>query len=303
MSSARLVPAVALLALLLPGTALSGAAGAAGDGPVSTRCEFDGPVPSHRALRVDLPEGSDFLTLELRGTRNAQAAGDEASWHLAEGIAVIDAATRRLVAHQVLNSGTAPPVVVAERDGTTVVRQGVVGPDGPWVHGARQAVTGLAPGSYWVVAFGAGGPATGARAQRWGASVHVEGVHTCTTPVAGEVFDHDHTDFRGGTQVHVPGAGYAEDVTLEMATERPLVFGFVDAATQGQETGEVAVGYATPSATGTLSRGITPFVSTAGPHRWTASYRGAYPVVSVTGIALALPTSSAPAPGPSGDTR
>src|SRR5687767_8575708 len=99
-----LLVATAVLALVAP------PAGAASE----TRCTFEGPVPGYRALRVELPQGSDFLVLELDGQRNPRPLNDETSWHLAEGIIVIDAATRAIVAHQVLNVGTSPPVVVAE---------------------------------------------------------------------------------------------------------------------------------------------------------------------------------------------
>lgn len=254
----------------------------------TTRCVFDGHVPGFRALRLDLPAGSDFLVLELNGQRDPRPLNDEEGWHLAEGIAVIDATNHEIVAHQVLYTGSAAPVVVADVDGQRV-RQGVAAPEGPWIHSARKARSDLPPGSYYVVAFGTGGPSGGAFGQWWGASIYVRGAHTCNTATAGETFDYDHTDFEGGTQVHVPGLGVAEDAQLEFETERPLVFGLMDAAYQGQASGSVALDYDLPDSSGTLGREIAPFVSSAGPHAFRAGYTGAYPLVGVAGVGLELP--------------
>ena len=274
-----LLVATAVLALVAP------PAGAT----TETRCTFEGPVPGYRALRVDLPQGSDFLVLELDGQRNPRAFNDDTSWHLAEGILVIDADTRAIVAHQVLNVGTSPPVVVAEAEGAPTVRQGAAGPDGPWVHSARKARADLPPGTYYVVAFGIGGPTGGALAQRWGASLYVEGTHSCASAAAGEIFDYDHTDFSSGTQVHVPGAGYAENVRMAFDNDRPLAVGLMDAGFQGEGAGSVALDYDFPAADGQLGRRIVPFVSQAGRHAFSASYQGVHPIVAVSGVTLNVP--------------
>lgn len=276
----RLLPALALVAA----TAVAPASA-----QTATRCTFDGPVPGYRAMRVELPQGSDFLTLELQGTRTPRPVNDDSGWHLAEGIFVVDAVTRELVAHQVSYAGTSPPVVLVEADGEMVARQSVIAPEGPWIHGSREAATELAPGTYDIVAFGAGGPTSGALAQWWGASVYLEGAHACSASAAGEVFDHDQTDFDGGTQVHAPGVGVGEDLGLSFTTARPLVVGLLDAGFQGQSSGEVSLDYKTPAGSGQLGRGIVPFVSTAGTHEFKTSYRGVHPIVGVAGVAVELP--------------
>lgn len=254
-----------------------------------TRCTFQGPVPGFRALRIDLAADSDFLLLELHGQRSPRLLNDESSWHLAEGILVIDAATRDIVAHQVLYSGTAAPVIVAEVEGDEVTRQPVAGPEGPWVHSARKARADLPAGSYYVVAFGTGGPSEGTLAQWWGASIYLRGSHSCHSATPGETFDYDHTRFAGGTQVYAAGAGYAEDISLEFDTERPLVVGLMDAGFQGQSSGSVSLDYDMPGASGSQGRAIVPFVSRAGPHEFRASYRGVHPIIGVTGAAVDLP--------------
>ena len=255
----------------------------------TTRCTFQGIAPGFRAMRLDLPDGSDFLTLQLHSDRRTRPLNDESNWHLAEGIVVVDAATLEVAAHHVQYSGTAAPVIVAELDGERVARQPATAPDGPWVHSARRSRSGLPPGSYYVVAFGTGGPSEGALAQWWSSSVYVEGSHTCQAAVDGETFDYDHTEFSGGTQVYAAGAGSAEDITLELMTDRPLVVGLMDAGAQGQAVSTVSLAYELPSISGSLERGIAPFVSQAGTHTFTADYRGAYPIIGISGAALEVP--------------
>jgi hypothetical protein len=255
----------------------------------TTRCVFGGSVSGYRALRIELPAGSDFLVLELHGRRNLRPITQESSWHLAEGLLVIDAASREIVAYQVLNAGTAPPVIVAEVDGGPRVREPVTAPEGPWIHSSRKLPPDLPPGTYDVVAFGTGGPSQGANAQTWGASIYLQGSHACASAVAGETFDYDHTHFAGGLQAYAAGVGVAEGISLTFETSRSLVVGLIDAGFQGADTGEVAVTYDLAGQAGTLGREIVPFVSAAGTHTFTARYRGVYPIVNVTGVALDLP--------------
>jgi hypothetical protein len=282
-----------LRALLLVAALLAGLVAVPAQAAETTRCVFGGAVPGYRALRVELPAGSDFLTLELHGQRNVRPVVDESSWHLAEGIAVIDATTREIVAYQVLNAGTAPPVVVAETDGTQHVRQPLAGPEGPWIHSGRKAPPSLPPGTYDIVAFGTGGPRQGANAQTWGASIYLRGAHPCSSTTAGETFDFNHTHFSGGTQVYAAGVGTAEDVSLAFETDRPLVVGLIDAGFQGQEAGEVTLAYDLAGQTGSLGRETVPFVAGPGTHTFTASYRGLHPIVNVAGVALDLPALDA----------
>lgn len=280
-------PRLALVALLLSALATVGA-----DADPTTTCAFGGPVSGFGAMTVDLPEGTDLLQLSLAGRRSATRppnTGD--GWHLAEGIAVIDAASHEIMAYQVLYVGTAAPVVAVESDGQTVVNESVTGPEGPWIHSTRNVRPDLPPGSYHVVAFGTGGPESGLYAQKWGASIYLAGSHRCHGGAAGETFDFDQTAFRGGTQVYAAGVGMGEGLGLEFETDRPLVFGLMDAGVQGGDSGQARLDYATPGGSGTLERQIVPFVSTAGSHRFAASYQGVHPIVAVTGVALEIPKS------------
>lgn len=256
----------------------------------TTRCAFGGPVAGYRAMVLELPQGTDFLQLELTGQRSfPRALNSEDGWHLAEGIAVIDADTHEIMAHQVLYIGTAAPVVTAEVDGQQVARQPIQAGEGPWIHGSRNARPDLPPGNYYVVAFGTGGPTGGAFAQDWGGSIYLQGTHACHATAPGETFDFDHTQFSGGTQVYAAGVGIAEDVALTFDTDRPLVFGLMEAGVQGGGTGRVSLDYDMPSGAASLGRGIVPFVSSAGTHEFRASYQGVHPIVAVTGVALDLP--------------
>jgi hypothetical protein len=277
------LPAALLLLLALVGVP------AAADEAPSTRCTFAGTAPGFRAMLVELTAPSDVLILQLHGQRRSRPLNDESGWHLAEGIAVIHADSRDLVAHQLRYSGTIAPSVVAEAGGHRV-SQGIVAPEGPWTHSSRDIPPRLAAGRYWVVAFGTGGPSTGALAQQWSASISLRGVHACHAHAAGETFDFDHRHFTGGTQVYAAGVGAAESSTLGFSTERPLVFGLMSARAQGSSVSTAELAFSLPAGTdGRVQGSLVPFVSTAGEHTFTTAYRGLHPIVAVTGAALELP--------------
>jgi hypothetical protein len=281
--------AAAHLALVLAlVTGLAGAPAQADE--ATTRCTFQGATPGFRAMVVELERPSDFLLLQLHGQRRSRLVNDDQGWHLAEGIAVIDAATREIVAHQLRYSGTVAPAVVAEVDGETAVRAGAVAPEGPWTHTTRDVPPRLAAGTYWVVAFGTGGSSAGALPQQWSATVSLRGSHSCQATAPGRTFDYDQRHFTGGTQVYAAGAGTAEGTSLAVDLDRPLVFGLMSARSQVSAASTSSLDYTLPGEdAGRLDGAMRPFVSSAGTHAFHAAYRGVHPIVAVTGAALELP--------------
>lgn len=277
----RIAATALIIGLLAAGTAVAPARAEV------TTCVFGGPAPGHRAVRLDLPEGSDAFVLRLTGERGPRLVndGDDSEWHLAQGVLVVDVDTFELAGYQVDYVGTGPPRVALTTDGQAA-RQGVPAPEGPFRHGARFAPPTLDPGSYYVVGFGTTG--TDGGPQWWGGSVTVSPEVSCLPVGEGETFDLDQTRFEGGEQVHVPGAGVAEGIAASFSTDRTLVVGLIDAAVQGG-VGSVEVDYEMPTASGTMGRGIAPFVSTGGTYRFEARYAGAYPLVAVAGAEVTLP--------------
>lgn len=249
-----------------------------------TTCVFGGPTPGYSAARLELPEGTDFVSIEKHGGRPGRFAGPE-SWHLAQGMLIIDAATLDIVSFRVESVGSAPRAVVVDVDGTRVARQEHPGPDGPFYHQAAHPRPGLAPGTYFLVGFGS----DGGRAfpnDWWGADVRVGGSHRCTPVGTGEVFDFDQTHFDGGTHAYAGPVGHAEGITLSWETPRQLVVGLMDAAVQA--VGEAELDYSMPSASGTIEDEIEPFVSLGGRLDFEARYAGPYPLMLIAGVALDL---------------
>lgn len=271
---------------------IAGALLAAGTGPgagsaeaTTTTCSFGGPTPSYRAIRLDLPEGSHFLGLELRGTRSQRPTGDGGNWHLAQGIAIFDVSTGEIEAFNVSSSGSFPRRTVVRSDGETLVDHPDIGPDAPMGRSASRMRAGLRPGSYYVVGFGTDGSRSLPN-EWWAADVRVAGTHACTPIGSGEVFDHSHADFTGGTQMSTFGAGHGEATTLGFETSRQLVFGLMDASVYGP--GDMELGYTTPTGSGVLDDEIIAFHSGAGAYSFEASYSGLFPVVAIAGVALDL---------------
>jgi hypothetical protein len=238
-------------------------------------------------LTLDLPQGSDFLGIELRGTRATRPARDGSSWHLAQGILVIDAETLEIVAFRIISAGSDPRRVQVRADGTTYVDQAVTSPEAQLIHSEKKLVPDLPPGRYHVVAFGTdGGQAL--PNEWWSADLRVGGTHSCAARGSGQVFDYSHADFEGGTQVNAGPVGYADGSTFSFSSEHSLVIGLLDAGVQGD--GEAALDYSMPNdVTGTLEDELEPFVSTGGPHDFTARFSGLYGMVAIAGVALDLP--------------
>lgn len=257
----------------------------------AAECSFGGPTPGWHALKLNLPEGSSFLTLELGGARSSivgRPVQDDNNWHLAQGIFVVNAQTRALEAYRIDSQGMAPRRIVARHDGQTFVEQNAPAPDVRYEHHASKLRPGLPPGQYYVIAFGTDGGRMLPN-EWWSAGLQVQGTHSCAVIGAGETFDFDHTDFSGGSQVALPGAGRGEGLARAYNTQRGIVVGLMEAQTQARAVGSATLEYATPTATGRLSQQIVPFVSSAGAYSFSASYQGYYPTVLVAGVALDLP--------------
>lgn len=252
-----------------------------------TSCTMGGPTPGSKTIRFDLPEGTDFLSLEPRGTRPVRPVSDEKNWHLAEGIVIVNLDTHAIEAYRVESSGSAPRRVIVRADGTTVVDQGTTAPDGPFYHTSIRNRPGLPAGSYLAVGFGTDGSAAFPNEQ-WGAQVRLAGTHACTPYGAGATFEFDQSRFGGGTQVYLGPYGMARDIEhARTIAPADLVVGLMDAAVQGSGTARLA--FETPAGSGVVEDAIVPFVSTEGTHRFTGSYDGIYPLLLVAGVALDLP--------------
>lgn len=257
----------------------------------NTECVVGGPTPGYQALRLDLPSGSSFLTLELSGARTSRPVYQESNWHLAQGIIVVNAdsvaaGTPEIEAYRVASMGMSPRRVVARTDGSSVVDEAVPAAEVPYVHEAARLRDGLPAGSYLIFAFGLDGGAAMPN-EWWTASVQVEGSYQCSWFGEGETFDYDHTDFSGGTQVYLPGAGHASDISLEFTTPRDVAFGLMDAQTQGRVAGSDAeLSFAMPSASGAFSQQLMPFLSLGGEFSFRARYSGWSPLVLVAGASL-----------------
>jgi hypothetical protein len=251
-----------------------------------TSCSMGGPVSGYRALRISLPHGASYADLRFTSSRPTYVAGDRSSWHLAQGVALIDARTRNIITFRVGSWGSSPRRVVIRQNGTDLVRQDVAGPDSPFVHASSTPVQGLLPGTYYAIGFGTDGDRRLPN-PLWGAEIKLGADATCISVGTGGVFDYDQTQFAAGTQVSAWGPGFAQQITKSFTSRRQIVFGLMDIAVQG--AGSDQLSYSLPGQrTGTLSNRIVPFV--AGPGRFTfrASFTGLFPLALVSGVVLDL---------------
>ena len=254
----------------------------------ATTCPMGGPTPGYRVVRLDLPEGSDFLVIQPDGARTARPLSDSNNWHLTKGIYIVNAATLEIEAYRIESIGTAPRALVVGIDGTDVLRQGTVGPDGPFYHTASRPRASLPPGSYYAIGFGSDGGSTLPN-DWWAGAVRVEGKHSCAPIGSAQVFDIDQTEFTGGTHVYAQGVGMADGIahTYEPPAGTDLVVGLLDAGVQGP--GEAELSFTAPSGTFGVEDEIAPFISGTGAHDFTASYQGAFPLILAAGVSINLP--------------
>jgi hypothetical protein len=251
----------------------------------TTRCSFGGPAGTSRVLRLDLPTGSDFLTMSLTATRTTRPTGTTDSWHLAAGAFVIDEATQQIVSFRISNDGTATRRTVVENDGDRVVDQAAPGPDAPFRHEALAPVPGLAPGSYLVAAFGTDGSANIPN-DPWGGFVEVSGTHTCALLPAGTIVDVNQNDFHGGTQISTTGAAYVQGAALARSLSGDLVVGLMDASAEA--TGDATLDYAMPGGAGRVRDSIEPFAAAGGDYSFVARTSGVAPIISIAALQIAL---------------
>jgi hypothetical protein len=258
----------------------------------TTKCSFGGPAPGFKAVRLDLPSGSSFLNIEILGTHDVHVLNTGDGWHLAQGVILVRTIDRGIVASRLRSAGSSPPGAVVRAGGAdTGPLDGVPAPDVAFTHSFGPGVPQLDPGSYFAIAWGAGGRGLSGPADTWGASVEVEGAHPCASIGAGEVFDHDQNDFTGGTQVTAPGVAVMDGASLEVrSSPRSFVAGMIDANVQGAGTGEARVDYTMPAGgAGTVDREVKPFTGGAGTSVFTAHVTGLFPVVAVNGVRIDLP--------------
>ena len=75
-----------------------------GSARADTLCSMGGPTPGFKVMKLDLPQGSSYLGIELKAARTTRPVDDGASWHFARGIMVLDAALTP-VAYRLEHSG------------------------------------------------------------------------------------------------------------------------------------------------------------------------------------------------------
>lgn len=247
-----------------------------------TVCLLGGPTPSVSIVRLDLPRGSTFLDLRLTTGWTPAAVGTSSSWHLAEGLGLLDA-RGHLVAARLRTYGSASRRTVVVLQGSRLVDQDAPGPSAPFVHTSGFTVSGLRPGTYYAVGFGSDGSALPPNGY-WTSEVRVSGAVSCRPTGTGSVFDYDNADFVGGSQVSTFGAGYGAAGTLTYSTGRKFTFGLLDSAVQG--AGSDRLDFLLPSGRGEVSDALRPFVSGRGTDRFSSSYMGLFPVVAVVGASF-----------------
>lgn len=256
----------------------------AGSARADTLCTLGGPTPGFKVIKLDLPQGSDYLGIELKAARTTRPVDDGASWHFARGIMVLTE-TFDIVAYRLEHSGVSPKSVAVDIEGQRVV-QDVPGADGPFVHLEQQLVPGLKPGTYYVVGFGVDGSSRLPN-EYWSADVRVQGAQSCSSVATGTTFDLDHTDADSGTQAYAANVGVADDASFAYSSGRQLSVGLLDCDTQLVGSAECSALTADGEEI-EVENELVPFVSGPGTSRVTYEFSGTFPVVALAGASFTL---------------
>jgi hypothetical protein len=258
-------------------------------------CTFGGPAGTFSVAKVDLPQGAPQLAVRITtpiqtAMQPTALAGDRSSWHLATALAILDA-NGRLLASRLQQSGSSPRRVVVTYDGTGVAHQDFVGPGAPFNHQGGAAPDTLPAGTYYVVAFGSDGDARIPN-PAWSAQVTFGRSISCLPlNLGGTVFDHDQTDFSGGTQIAAYGAGSGSELGLRWHANHPLNLTLLDAATQlvGSSTLQLR---GPDGRSATVTDGMGAVSGSRGTYTVRGAFRGAFPLLLAAGVSIELPLTS-----------
>lgn len=257
-----------------------------------TTCHLGGPAGTASVLRLVLPHRTTGVAVRVTtpttvGSRPSDVAGERSSWHMATGIAVVDERTKQVVAARFIQSGSSPRRIAVSGAGQDV-RQDVAAPGAPFNHVGGEVPAVLPGGVYDVVAFGSDGdPAV--PNPWWSGQLSVGARVACdAVPATTRLFDHDGSDFTGGTQVSGYGVGYAAGTRLALTTPKDMnVVGMIDA--ERQFAGSVRVSYRPPHGQGgAVTDDLESFSGGGGRYTFTADADGVFPVTLVSGVAYRL---------------
>jgi hypothetical protein len=255
-------------------------------------CAFGGPAGTFSVAQMSLPAGAPQLAMRITTpaqtpTEPTALVGGRTSWHLATGVAVVDARTGRLVASRYVQSGSSPRRVVIAQGGTQVVREDVVGPGAPFNHQGGTGPDSLRRGNYYVLAFGSDGDARLPNPW-WSAEITFGGTTSCVPfDVRGAVYDHDQTDFTG-TQVSAYGPGEGSGLGATWTCPHRLLFGVLDAASQ--LAGSSTLSLRSPDGRRhAVTNALVSFTGGRGRYAMTGSYQGLFPLLLATAMSVDVP--------------
>jgi len=240
----------------------------------SSRCSLGGPTPAMRAIRVDLPHGSNGMSLQVR-------APSQAGRRLVEG-AFLLSEQRRIIAFALTTDGVQPHRTTVRVGGADVVNTPDSGVAAPFGRTASAIVPDLKAGRYYLVGFGVGS------ATQWGADLQIVGAHVCAVLDGGETFDIDASQSAAHTLVDSSVATTATSAAFSWHTSHNFVVGVVQAT--HELVGHARIDCRTPTGRGSVIDTVEPFVSSAGAYRWIATATAALPVLDVAGAAISLPS-------------
>lgn len=253
----------------------------------SPTCPLGGPAGTVSVVDVVLPRGAPSLALRVTSPTAVEptgpsALGSRSSWHLATQIALLRASDGALVASRFLQSGSSGRRAAASAGGRST-QADLTAPGAPFNHTGGGAPATLPRGHYLLVAYGSDGDRS--LPNPWWSAEAAFGVSVrcIVANVPATLFDHDQTDFVGGTQATAFAASAGQGATLRVATTRRRVVGFVDA--QAQFVGSAAARYTVPGRRPvTVSGRGVPFAGPPGRYSFSADWQGAFALVEVCGV-------------------
>lgn len=254
---------------------------------VPVECDFNVTQPGFRVMELDLPFGSNYLATTIGGRSQLASRPTDAHHYWMNGIFIIDRATMQPIVYQLyLGAHNAPGVVVSGYG--PEVRMEVPATTGTGQAIARSGLPpGLPPGNYLVVFLWQGNAweSSPAGSIYWHTRVRSAGLN-CANVASGSLYSFDQRDFQG-QQIHVPGAGIANNLRLDATMPHQFTVGEIVAGTAGGVgSGELIVSDSAHSAS---TQGLLrPWVSTEPLIRHTAKFQGAQPIVLHAGVSFDL---------------
>ena len=246
--------------------------------------------PGFKVIELNLPFDTDSIAMTIGGSRHL-VSDSESPHYWMTGIYVVNQATERLTTFALYAGLDNAPAVIVHGPGVALQAPTPASPAYREGFHLGALPPGLPKGNYWVVFVWMGAAKEGllGHPAEWRTSIESEGLDpACANRATGELYSFDHRTF-SGTQVHAPGVGHSQELSLRTTLGRRFFAGMVS----GGAASAVGSGWLEVRAGDTVVRSnntrLEPIFARGGQVDHRGTYSGVNPYLMHIGAAFDVP--------------